>query len=83
MVGKPVVRGTRIPVNLVLGHLAHNPDHTCKPLVMMPSGSARSIPTGSPIFRASTLPTPRVAYSSPRIWTSAIWHFAYTGRTRV
>jgi uncharacterized protein (DUF433 family) len=26
MVGKPVVRGTRIPVELVLGHLAGNPD---------------------------------------------------------
>jgi uncharacterized protein (DUF433 family) len=26
MVGKPVVRGTRIPVELVLGHLAANPD---------------------------------------------------------
>jgi uncharacterized protein (DUF433 family) len=26
LVGKPVVRGTRIPVALVLGHLAHNPD---------------------------------------------------------
>lgn len=26
MVGKPVVRGTRIPVALVLGHLAANPD---------------------------------------------------------
>src|SRR4051794_32334975 len=26
MVGKPVVRGTRIPVALVLGHLAQNPD---------------------------------------------------------
>ena len=26
MVGKPVVRGTRIPVELVLGHLAVNPD---------------------------------------------------------
>ena len=26
MVGKPVVKGTRIPVELVLGHLAHNPD---------------------------------------------------------
>lgn len=26
MVGKPVIRGTRIPVELVLGHLAHNPD---------------------------------------------------------
>jgi uncharacterized protein (DUF433 family) len=26
MVGKPVVRGTRIPVELVLGHLAENPD---------------------------------------------------------
>lgn len=26
MVGKPVVKGTRIPVDLVLGHLAHNPD---------------------------------------------------------
>ncbi len=25
MVGKPVVRGTRIPVELVLGHLAGNP----------------------------------------------------------
>jgi uncharacterized protein (DUF433 family) len=26
LVGKPVVRGTRIPVELVLGHLAANPD---------------------------------------------------------
>ena len=26
MVGKPVIRGTRIPVERVLGHLAHNPD---------------------------------------------------------
>jgi uncharacterized protein (DUF433 family) len=26
MVGKPVVRGTRIPVSQVLGHLAENPD---------------------------------------------------------
>lgn len=26
MVGKPVVTGTRIPVALVLAHLAHNPD---------------------------------------------------------
>jgi uncharacterized protein (DUF433 family) len=26
LVGKPVVRGTRIPVELVLKHLAHNPD---------------------------------------------------------
>lgn len=26
MVGKPVVKGTRIPVELVLGHLAENPD---------------------------------------------------------
>ncbi len=26
MVGKPVVAGTRIPVELVLGHLAENPD---------------------------------------------------------
>ena len=26
MVGKPVVKGTRIPVELILGHLAHNPD---------------------------------------------------------
>lgn len=26
MVGKPVVKGTRIPVALVLGQLAHNPD---------------------------------------------------------
>lgn len=26
MVGKPVVRGTRIPVELVLDHLAKNPD---------------------------------------------------------
>lgn len=26
MVGKPVVKGTRIPVELVLGHLAQNPD---------------------------------------------------------
>jgi uncharacterized protein (DUF433 family) len=28
MVGKPVVRGTRIPVEHVLGHLAENPDLT-------------------------------------------------------
>jgi uncharacterized protein (DUF433 family) len=28
MVGKPVVRGTRIPVERVLAHLAHNPDLT-------------------------------------------------------
>ena len=26
MVGKPVIRGTRIPVERVLGHLAHNSD---------------------------------------------------------
>lgn len=26
MAGKPVVKGTRIPVERVLGHLAHNPD---------------------------------------------------------
>ena len=26
MVGKPVIRGTRIPVERILGHLAHNPD---------------------------------------------------------
>lgn len=26
MVGKPVVKGTRIPVERVVGHLAHNPD---------------------------------------------------------
>jgi uncharacterized protein (DUF433 family) len=26
LVGKPVVKGTRIPVELVLGHLAQNPD---------------------------------------------------------
>lgn len=26
LVGKPVVRGTRIPVELVLAHLAQNPD---------------------------------------------------------
>lgn len=26
MVGKPVVRGTRIPVEVVLEYLAHNPD---------------------------------------------------------
>src|SRR5438874_8016273 len=26
MVGKPVVKGTRIPVERVLAHLAHNPD---------------------------------------------------------
>ena len=26
MVGKPVVKGTRIPVELVLAKLAHNPD---------------------------------------------------------
>ena len=26
MVGKPVVRGTRIPVETVLAYLAHNPD---------------------------------------------------------
>ena len=28
LVGKPVVRGTRIPVELVLKHLAQNPDLT-------------------------------------------------------
>ena len=28
LVGKPVVRGTRIPVELVLEHLAENPDLT-------------------------------------------------------
>jgi uncharacterized protein (DUF433 family) len=28
MVGKPVVKGTRIPVELVLAHLAENPDLT-------------------------------------------------------
>lgn len=26
MVGKPVVRGTRIPVERVIAHLAHTPD---------------------------------------------------------
>lgn len=26
MVGKPVIRGTRIPVERIVGHLAHNPD---------------------------------------------------------
>ncbi len=26
LVGKPVIKGTRIPVELVLKHLAHNPD---------------------------------------------------------
>jgi uncharacterized protein (DUF433 family) len=26
MVGKPVIRDTRIPVERILGHLAHNPD---------------------------------------------------------
>lgn len=26
MVGKPVIRGTRIPVERVVSHLAHNPD---------------------------------------------------------
>ena len=26
MVGKPVIRGTRIPVERIIGHLAHNPD---------------------------------------------------------
>ena len=26
MVGKPVIRGTRVPVELVLKHLAQNPD---------------------------------------------------------
>jgi uncharacterized protein (DUF433 family) len=26
MTGKPVIKGTRIPVDLVLGHLAQNPD---------------------------------------------------------
>lgn len=26
MVGKPVIRGTRIPVERVIGHLVHNPD---------------------------------------------------------
>jgi uncharacterized protein (DUF433 family) len=28
LVGKPIVRGTRIPVELVLAHLAENPDVT-------------------------------------------------------
>jgi uncharacterized protein (DUF433 family) len=28
MVGKPVVKGTRIPVEQVVAHLAHNPDLT-------------------------------------------------------
>ena len=28
LVGKPVVRGTRVPVELVLRHLAENPDTT-------------------------------------------------------
>ena len=28
MVGKPVVKGIRIPVERVVGHLAHNPDLT-------------------------------------------------------
>ena len=28
MTGKPVIRGTRIPVELVLEELAHNPDTT-------------------------------------------------------
>ena len=26
MVGKSVIRGTRIPVERIIGHLAHNPD---------------------------------------------------------
>jgi uncharacterized protein (DUF433 family) len=26
MVGKPVVKGTRIPVERIIAHLAHNPD---------------------------------------------------------
>lgn len=26
MVGKPVIKGMRIPVERVIGHLAHNPD---------------------------------------------------------
>jgi uncharacterized protein (DUF433 family) len=26
MVGKPVIRGTRIPVERIIGHLAENPD---------------------------------------------------------
>jgi uncharacterized protein (DUF433 family) len=26
MVGKPVIRGTRIPVERIVGHLSHNPD---------------------------------------------------------
>jgi len=26
MVGKPVIKGTRIPVERVIAHLAHNPD---------------------------------------------------------
>lgn len=28
MVGKPVIRGTRIPVERIIGQLAHNPDLT-------------------------------------------------------
>jgi uncharacterized protein (DUF433 family) len=28
LAGKPIVRGTRIPVELVLGHLAQNPNLT-------------------------------------------------------
>jgi uncharacterized protein (DUF433 family) len=26
MVGKPVIKGTRIPVERIIAHLAHNPD---------------------------------------------------------